>query len=175
MYTLEQAYKDIQQMLSRPINQMDFVEIQRWFRIYDPEYIEETLNDLRQRKGRIGNLVYIVKVLQGNLFDYEDRKKAIEAMKASAPSSNQIMNNLESEQEKKLYQEFLKWKEEQNQKKEQEQKKPRNHYEEGYIDPRSAWELLQLIDANDREANIRRVKEIIQWNKEKGYKPEDLL
>ena len=165
MYTLEQAFTDIQIILTRPINQQDYVTIQTWFRLYDAEYIEETLNKMKAK--RLFSLNYIVKVLQSNIFDYEERKKAMEAVNQKQTSTSNPSNypTFQTEQEQKEYTEFLQWKE----------RKRNSKSKEPYINPLKALELLELIDLDDRVANLERVRKIDRENKENGYMQECII
>ncbi len=163
MYTLEQAFKDIQIILTRTINQTDYTTIQTWFRIYDNEYIEETISKMKTK--RLYSLNYIVKVLQSNIFDYEERKKAIEATKkqeSTTPPSSSNIPSFQNEKEQQEYVEFLKWKE----------MKRNNQPKESYINPLEALDLLEQIDPEEREANLERVKKLDRENKLNGYMQE---
>lgn len=46
-YSISQAYKDVEQILKRPINSFDFNTINSWFSNYEVDYIEFAFNQIK--------------------------------------------------------------------------------------------------------------------------------
>ena len=93
-YSIANAYKDVEQILKRPLNSFEFMKIDSWFSRYSINYLEFSFSKLLKMPN-----IYSTNFIDTYLFrNYEYFKELVEFI----PISNQLTtkNDVEQKEEK---------------------------------------------------------------------------
>lgn len=74
-YSINQAYKDVEQVLNRPLGSMDFYDIGNWFNNYDEDFIKVCIDMCRGRQ--VFTTKYITSMMFKQYSFYQAMKKAM--------------------------------------------------------------------------------------------------
>ena len=94
-YSVNEAYKDVEQILNRPLGSMDFYDIGNWFNNYDADFIKVCIDMCKGRQ------VFSTKYITSMMFKQYSFYQAVVSSKGQMHS----MNNVEQVKEEQKVEE----------------------------------------------------------------------
>ena len=95
-YSINQAYKDVEQVLNRPLGSMDFYDIGNWFNNYDEDFIKVCIDMCRGRQ------VFTTKYITSMMFKQYSFYQAVKSSFTNVALTEQAFVRVNKEETKKI-------------------------------------------------------------------------
>lgn len=87
-YKTNQCYKDLEQLLKRPLNSVDYHNVQYWFEHYPSDYIEAVINVITTKSVMSSNYVSTALAYHYDVYKELKRINGDVVKKATPPNKN---------------------------------------------------------------------------------------